>query len=67
MCNSIVAILTLEVTGIPEISEDREFPWPKPTFVESTRPFVFEVSLSLLPVVFRESIVTNAVYAGTSL
>ena len=30
-CNSIVAILTLEVTGIPEISDDREFPWPKPS------------------------------------
>jgi len=44
-CNSIVAILTLEVTGIPEISDDREFPWPKPSFIEPTRPFLFELSV----------------------
>jgi hypothetical protein len=44
-CNSIVAILTLEVTGIPEISEDREFPWPKPSFIEPTRSFLFELSV----------------------
>lgn len=46
---SIVAILTLEVTGIPEcipeLSEGRHFPWPKPTFVEPARPFVFELSV----------------------
>ncbi|KAL3944011.1 MAG: hypothetical protein SGBAC_001921 [Bacillariaceae sp.] len=42
---SIVAILTLEVTGIPELSDDREFPWPKPTFVQPTRKNVFELSL----------------------
>lgn len=41
---SLVAILTLEVTGIPELSENREFPWPKPSFIESTGTFVFEVS-----------------------
>lgn len=44
-CRSIVAILTLEVTGIPELSQDREFPWPKPSFIEPTRPFVFELSV----------------------
>ena len=44
-CNSIVAILTLEVTGIPEISDDREFPWPKPSFIEPTRSFLFELSV----------------------
>jgi hypothetical protein len=42
-CNSIVAILTLEVTGIPELSEDREFPWPKPSFIGPTRSHLFEV------------------------
>jgi hypothetical protein len=41
---SLVAILILEVTGIPELSANREFPWPKPIFVESTTGFVFEVS-----------------------
>ena len=41
--NSVVAILTLEVTGIPELSDNREFPWPKPGFIEPTRAFVFEV------------------------
>ncbi|CAJ1969682.1 unnamed protein product [Cylindrotheca closterium] len=44
-CTSIVAILTLEVTGIPELSTDREFPWPKPSFVQPTRKNVFELSL----------------------
>ena len=44
-CNSVVAILTLEVTGIPELSEDREFPWPKPHFVNPTRSHLFEVSV----------------------
>jgi hypothetical protein len=41
---SIVAILILEVTGIPELSANRGFPWPKPHFIESTTGFVFEVS-----------------------
>ena len=45
MCNSVVAILTLEVTGIPELSENRDFPWPKPSFIEPTRSHVFEVSV----------------------
>lgn len=42
----MVAILKLEVTGIPEISSDRGFPWPKASFVErQTRrsSHVFEV------------------------
>lgn len=43
MCNSIVAILTLEVTGIPELSENRAFPWPNPSFIEPTRSHLFEV------------------------
>jgi hypothetical protein len=34
----------LEVTGIPELSADREFPWPKPSFVEASRRHLFEVS-----------------------
>lgn len=41
---SLVAILILEVTGIPELSANREFPWAKPGFIESTTGFVFEVS-----------------------
>ena len=44
---SVVAILTLEVTGIPELSADREFPWPKPAFIDrQTRSALrmFEVS-----------------------
>ena len=43
-CSSIVAILTLELTGIPELSNG-EFPWPKPSFIQPTRPFVFELSV----------------------
>ena len=42
---SIVVILTLEVNGIPELSRDRELPWPKPTFVDLPRRHVFEVSM----------------------
>lgn len=30
----MVVILTLELTGIPELSADREFPWPKPAFID---------------------------------
>lgn len=52
-CNSIVAILTLEVTGIPELSEDREFPWLKPSFIGPTRSHLFEVSIVCLG--FRKS------------
>jgi hypothetical protein len=44
-CKSIVAILSLELTGIPELSENRDFPWPKPAFVTSTRSHMFEVSI----------------------
>ena len=47
-CESIVAILTLEITGIPELSHDREFPWPKANFVSrQTRSasHKFEVSM----------------------
>jgi hypothetical protein len=46
-CPSIVAILTLEVTGIPEVSADREFPWPKPSFIDRqsrSAAQMFEVS-----------------------
>ena len=43
-CLSVVAILTLEVTGIPALSDDRTFPWPKASFVGlQTRGPVFEV------------------------
>lgn len=42
---SIVAILTLEINGIPELSRDREIPWPKPTFVDLPRRHIFEVSM----------------------
>jgi len=47
-CESVVTILTLEVTGIPELSNDREFPWPKPAFIaRQTRSasHKFEVSV----------------------
>lgn len=47
-CLSIVAILTLEVTGIPALSseEDTVLPWPKPSFVERrSRNQTFEVCL----------------------
>jgi hypothetical protein len=54
-CNSIVAILTLEVTGIPELSEDREFPWLKPSFIGPTRSHLFEVSILCMNIVSRES------------
>ncbi|KAL3920258.1 MAG: hypothetical protein SGILL_003351, partial [Bacillariaceae sp.] len=45
LCRSIVAIVTLQVTGIPEPSTAQEFPWPKPSFVEPSTSAVFEVSL----------------------
>jgi hypothetical protein len=54
-CNSIVAILTLEVTGIPELSEDREFPWLKPSFIGPTRSHLFEVRIFCVWIVSRES------------
>jgi hypothetical protein len=57
-CVSVVAILTLEVTGIPELSADREFPWPKPAFIaRQTRSAlqVFEVSTAFFPAEPSES------------
>ena len=42
---SVVAKLTLEITGIPELSNDRIFGWPLPTFTALTQPRVFEVAL----------------------
>ena len=65
-CSSIVAILTLEVTGIPEISEDREFPWPKPSFIEPTRPFLFELSVfenSSCEYIISETLYTSRISA----
>jgi WD40 repeat protein len=47
-CESIVAILTLEVTGIPEeLSDEREFAWPKPSFIEqpSSTGHIFQVCM----------------------
>ena len=42
----MVAILTLQVTGIPALSGDGIFPWPRPSFVErQTRGELFEVSM----------------------
>ena len=45
---SIVAILKLEVTGIPQLSSDGTFPWPEPEFISrQTRSssITFEVSV----------------------
>jgi WD40 repeat protein len=47
-CESIVVILTLEVTGIPEaLSDERDFAWPKPSFIEppSSPGHIFQVSM----------------------
>ena len=43
-CDSIVAILTLEVIGIPVLSQDRLYNWPDPNFVDQARSYIFEVS-----------------------
>ena len=43
--NSVVAKLILEITGIPELSNDRSFGWPLPTFTTLTQPRAFEVAL----------------------
>ena len=47
--NSIVAILTLELTGIPVHDPDRKFPWQKPEFIPKTSTrssvSVFDVSI----------------------
>jgi len=45
---SVVAILNLEVTGIPQLSSDGTFPWPEPEFISrQTRSssITFEVSV----------------------
>jgi WD40 repeat protein len=42
---SVVAKLTLEITGIPEHSSDRIFGWPTPTFTSPTRAHIFELAL----------------------
>jgi hypothetical protein len=47
---SVVVILTLEVTGVPDTSHKRKYPWPKPKFIagpSSPDPFTFDVSLFL--------------------
>jgi hypothetical protein len=41
-CDSVVAKVTLEITGIPQLS-NREVGWPSPTFTAPTRLHVFEV------------------------
>ena len=43
VCRSVVAILSLELTGIPELSEDDA--WPKPSFVRPAKTHMFEVGL----------------------
>ena len=42
-CNSVVAIVTLEVTGIPVLSQERDFLWPDPTFIPPAKSHIFEV------------------------
>jgi len=41
-CESVVAKLTLEITGIPQLSNG-VVGWPSPTFTAPTRSHVFEV------------------------
>jgi hypothetical protein len=45
VCKSVVAILLLELTGIPQLSQDRAFGWPKPSFIIPSRSHTFEVSV----------------------
>lgn len=47
VCKSVVAVLFLEVTGIPQLSHDRTFDWPNPSFFssETWRGHTFEVSV----------------------
>jgi hypothetical protein len=45
VCKSVVAILLLEVTGIPQLSHDRALGWPKPSFIIPARSHTFEVSV----------------------
>jgi hypothetical protein len=49
---SIIAILTLEITGIPEIDHNRRFLWPKPSFIAPNKKHVFEVSVTMIPIIF---------------
>lgn len=42
---SLVAILNLEVTGVPEQNEERNRVWPKPTFVAPPQNHVFEARI----------------------
>lgn len=44
---SVAVILTLEITGIPELSSDRKYPWPIASFIEPTRSHMFEVRYQL--------------------
>ena len=47
---SVIVILTLEVTGVPDRSLNRKYPWPKPKFIATPswpNPLVFNVSLFL--------------------
>ncbi|KAL7563259.1 hypothetical protein ACA910_016626 [Epithemia clementina (nom. ined.)] len=43
VCNSVVAILSLELTGIPELAGDHH--WPKPSFISPAKSHTFEVGL----------------------
>ena len=54
----VVAILTLEVTGIPELSTDRDFPWPKPAFIaiRQTRGTSHKFEVSWVLFIFVERI-----------
>ena len=62
-CESIVAILTLEVTGIPELSNDREFPWPKPTFVSRhTRSAAHKFEVSMFESDLQEFIIPEQLF-----
>lgn len=46
--NGVIAILTLEITGIPPLSNNRDFEWPEPSFISPTRTKTFEVSVAWL-------------------
>jgi hypothetical protein len=39
----VVAILSLEIVGVPETAQDRSFPWPKPRFAEPSDEIIFQV------------------------
>jgi len=46
---SVMTILTLEITGVPVLTTDRPFPWPKPEFIalpgSQSDPVTFDVSV----------------------